>query len=227
MVKVGKYPILIYILKIYLNYNIKDFVLALGYKGEKIVEFFLRSKLTNRQKKQIKSGFTIKTKLFNKQCSITFLDTGLNTMTGGRVLQAGKFLKEKNFHLTYGDGISSVNLKKLENFHKKKKKLITVTAVRPPPRFGELIIKQNKVTSFSEKKTIKTSWINGGFFIVNKNFLRLIKSKKTILERDPLEKATKMRQLNAFKHEGFWQCMDTKRDKDKISYFINKKKIKF
>ena len=121
LVKVGKYPILIYILKIYLNYNIKDFVLALGYKGEKIVEFFLRSKLTNRQKKQIKSGFTIKTKLFNKQCSITFLDTGLNTMTGGRVLQAGKFLKEKNFHLTYGDGISSVNLKKLENFHKKKK----------------------------------------------------------------------------------------------------------
>ncbi len=148
-------------------------------------------------------------------------------MTGGRVLQAGKFLKEKNFHLTYGDGISSVNLKKLENFHKKKNKLITVTAVRPPPRFGELIIKQNKVTSFSEKKTIKTSWINGGFFIVNKNFLKLIKSKKTILERDPLEKATKMRQLNAFKYEGFWQCMDTKRDKDKISYFINKKKIKF
>ncbi len=227
LVKVGKYPILIYILKIYLNHNINNFVLALGYKGEKIVEFFLGSKLTKKQKKKIKSGLTIKTKLFNKQCFITFLDTGLNSMTGGRVLQAGKFLKEKNFHLTYGDGISTVNLKKLEKFHMKKNKLITVTAVRPPPRFGELIIKQNKVTSFSEKKTIKTSWINGGFFIVNKKFLKLIKNEKTILERDPLEKATKMRQLNAFKHEGFWQCMDTKRDKDKINYFIKQKKIKF
>jgi len=115
----------------------------------------------------------------------------------------------------------------LSKSHKKNKKLVTVTAVRPPARFGELIIKKNKVIDFSEKEPIKTSWINGGFFIMNKKFLNLIKNNETILEREPLETAARIKQLSAFKHEGFWQCMDTKRDKDKLSKIIKNKKIKF
>ena len=227
LVKIGKFPIIVRIIKIYLNYNINNFVIALGYKGDKIVEYFLKKKININYKKKIKKGVTIKKKIFGKLCNITFLDTGQKTMTGGRVRQAGKFLNEMNFHLTYGDGLSTVNIKKLTEFHKKNKKLVTITAVRPPARFGELIIKKNKVIDFSEKKSIKTSWINGGFFIMNKNFLSLIKNNKSILERKPLEKAVRIKQLSAFKHEGFWQCMDTKRDKDKLSKIIKNKKIKF
>jgi len=227
LVKIGKFPIIVRIIKIYLNYNINNFVIALGYKGDKIVEYFLKRKININYKKKIKKGLTIKKKIFGKMCNITFLDTGQKTMTGGRVRQAGKFLNETNFHLTYGDGLSNVNIKKLTESHKKNKKLVTVTAVRPPARFGELIIKKNKVIDFSEKKPIKTSWINGGFFIMNKNFLSLIKNNESILEREPLEKAARIKQLSAFKHEGFWQCMDTKRDKDKLSKIIKNKKIKF
>ena len=227
LVKIGKFPIIVRIIKIYLNYNINNFVIALGYKGEKVVEYFLKRKIDINHKKKIKKGLTIKRKIFGKMCNITFLDTGQKTMTGGRVRQAGKFLNETNFHLTYGDGLSTVNIKKLTESHKKNKKLVTVTAVRPPARFGELIIKKNKIIDFSEKKPIKTSWINGGFFIMNKNFLSLIKNNESILEREPLEKAARIKQLSAFKHEGFWQCMDTKRDKDKLSKIIKNKKIKF
>ena len=227
LVKIGKFPIIVRIIKIYLNYNINNFVIALGYKGEKIVEYFLKKKIDINYKKKIKKGLTIKKKIFGKMCKITFLDTGQKTMTGGRVRKAGKFVNEANFHLTYGDGLSTVNIKALTKSHKKNKKLVTVTAVRPPARFGELIIKKNKVIDFSEKESIKTSWINGGFFIMNKKFLNLIKNNETILEREPLETAARIKQLSAFKHEGFWQCMDTKRDKDKLSKIIKNKKIKF
>ena len=227
LVKIGKFPIIVRIIKIYLNYNINNFVIALGYKGEKVVEYFLKRKIDINHKKKIKKGLTIKKKIFGKMCKITFLDTGQKTMTGGRVRKAGEFVNEANFHLTYGDGLSTVNIKKLSKFHKKNKKLVTVTAVRPPARFGELIIKKNKVIDFSEKESIKTSWINGGFFIMNKKFLNLIKNNETILEREPLETAARIKQLSAFKHEGFWQCMDTKRDKDKLSKIIKNKKIKF
>ena len=227
LVKIGKFPIIVRIIKIYLNYNINNFVIALGYKGEKIVEYFLKKKIDINYKKKIKKGLTIKKKIFGKMCKITFLDTGQKTMTGGRVRKAGKFVNEANFHLTYGDGLSTINIKKLIESHKKNKKLVTVTAVRPPARFGELIIKKNKVIDFSEKEPIKTSWINGGFFIMNKKFLNLIKNNETILEREPLETAARIKQLSAFKHEGFWQCMDTKRDKDKLSKIIKNKKIKF
>jgi len=227
LVKIGKFPIIVRIIKIYLNYNINNFVIALGYKGEKIVEYFLKRKINFRDKKRIKKGLTIEKKLFGKICKVTFLDTGQKTMTGGRVRRAGKFVNEENFHLTYGDGLSTVNIKKLTRSHEKNKKLVTVTAVRPPARFGELIIKKGKVIDFSEKKTIQTSWINGGFFIINKKFLNLIKSDKTILEREPLEIVAKTKQLYAFKHDGFWQCMDTKRDKDRLSKIIKNKKINF
>ena len=226
LVRVGKFPILIYIMKIYLNYGVNDFVIALGYKGEKIVEYFTKNKINKKIRSQLRSGFEFKTKLFKKNCKITFLDTGQKTMTGGRVKRAAKILKDNNFYLTYGDGLSNININKLKRFHFKKKKLVTITAVRPPARFGELKIKDNKVLSFSEKKSITTSWINGGFFIINKKFLNFIRNDSSILEQYPLEKVAKIGQLSAYKHTKFWQCMDTKRDRDKLKALL-RNKIRF
>ena len=128
---------------------------------------------------------------------------------------------------TYGDGISSVNLKNLLKFHKKNKKLITVTAVRPPARFGEIVLDKNKVTSFKEKPQVTNGWINGGFFVANKNFLKLIKGDKDILEKKPLEKACRKKQLLAFKHYGFWKCMDVKRDRDELQNIYKRNKFKW
>ena len=129
--------------------------------------------------------------------------------------------------MTYGDGLSDVNLKKLLEFHKKKKKLVTLTAVRPPARFGVIKFKDQLVSYFKEKSKLDEGWINGGFFVMEPEFLKFIKDDQTYLEREPLEKVTKQRQLVAFKHKGFWQCMDTKRDKDKLNKALNSKKIKF
>ena len=132
------------------------------------------------------------------------------------------------FFMTYGDGISNINLKKLLRFHKKNKKaLVTMTAVRPPARFGAIKIKGNKVSVFREKSKIDEGWINGGFFVMNKKFLNYIEKSSTYLEKSPLEKAAKKNQLYAFKHNGFWQCMDTKRDKDNLEKILKTKKIKF
>ena len=129
--------------------------------------------------------------------------------------------------MTYGDGLSSVNLKKLLQFHKKNKKLVTLTAVRPPARFGAIKIKRQYVSYFKEKSKLDEGWINGGFFVIEPEFFQFIKNDKTYLEREPLEKVTKKKQLAAFRHKGFWQCMDTKRDKDKLDNILNKKKTKF
>ena len=149
-------------------------------------------------------------------------------MTGGRIKKLKKYLDEENFFMTYGDGISDVNLKKLLQFHKKNKKaLVTMTAVRPPARFGAIKIKGNKVRIFREKSKIDEGWINGGFFIINKKFINYIQKYSTYLEKSPLEKAAKKDQLYAFKHNGFWQCMDTKRDKDNLEDILKTKKIKF
>ena len=129
--------------------------------------------------------------------------------------------------MTYGDGLSNVNLKKLLKFHKKNKKLVTLTAVRPPARFGALKLKGNQVSYFKEKSKLDEGWINGGFFVMEPTFFKFIKNDNTYLEREPLEKVTSKKQLVAFKHNGFWQCMDTKRDKDKLHNLLKSKKIKF
>ena len=127
----------------------------------------------------------------------------------------------------YGDGLSNIKLKNLLKFQKKKKKLVTLTAVRPPARFGAIKLKGQYVNYFKEKSRLDEGWINGGFFVMEPEFLKLIKNDNTYLEKEPLEKVTKKRQLAAFRHEGFWQCMDTKRDKDKLNKILNSKKIKF
>ena len=173
-----------------------------------------------------KNGIEFKAKLFNKKCKINILDTGKKTLTGGRLKRVSNYLeKNENFMFTYGDGLSNVNLKKLLTFHKKHKKLITVTAVRPPARFGEILIEKSKVVSFKEKPQTTNSWINGGFFVANFNFLKLIRHDKEILEKWPLEQVAKRNLLVAFKHYGFWKCMDVKRDRDELQKIYKKNKF--
>ena len=143
-------------------------------------------------------------------------------MTGGRIKRLKDFLNEENFMLTYGDGLSNVNINKLLKFHKDKKKLVTLTAVNPPARFGALQINNGIITTFREKIKLKESWINGGYFVINKKIFEYIANDKTYLEREPLEKLSKEKNLSAYKHKGFWQCMDTKRDKDFLEKYYKK-----
>ena len=228
MVKIGKDPIVIHIMRIYLRFNINNFYIALGYKGNQLAKYFLKKKINSKEKSifsksKIEKKIEIKCRVDNKICNVTLIPTGLNTMTGGRLKRAANFIKDKDFLFTYGDGLSNVNLKELIRFHYKHKKLITVTAVNPPPRFGQIELNDYVVKKFSEKNYISNVWINGGFFMVNQSFMKFIKNDKTILEREPLEKASKKRQLIAFKHKGFWQCMDTKRDRDKLIILAKKR----
>ena len=203
MIKIGGKPMLLHIMKQYAKYGYKDFYIALGYRGEVIKKFFNK-------------------KFFD--WNINLIETGKNTMTGGRLKRIKKFIGNETFMMTYGDGLSNVNLKKLLKFHKKNKKLVTLTAVRPPARFGAIQLKGKIVSYFKEKSKIDENWINGGFFVMEPEFLKSIKNDNTILEQKPLENAAKKKQLGAFKHEGFWQCMDTKKDKDILSKVLNKKK---
>ena len=215
MIKIGKYPILVHIINLYLKNGLNDFYILMGYKNQVIKKYFKNFTKLNKP---------FKFKLKNNYCNITLLDTGKNTMTGGRLKQIKPFLKNRErFMFTYGDGVSNINIKKLLKFHKKNNKLITVTAVRPQARFGELKIKKNIVTSFKEKPQTISSWINGGFFVASKEFLDLISGPKTILEKEPLEKASKKKQLLAYKHSGFWKCMDTLRDKLVLDEMYKKK----
>jgi len=216
MIKIGPYPIIVHIMSHYLKYGFDNFILATGYKSYVFKEFFKNFK---------KSGKEFKTKILNKPCTVNIIDTGLKTLTGGRLKRVSNYLeKNKNFMFTYGDGISNVNLKRLLNFHLKNKKIITVTAVRPPARFGEIIIKNNRVKSFKEKPQTSQGWINGGFFVANPEFFQFIRNDKEILEKRPLEKVTKKNQLAAFKHFGFWKCMDTMRDKKVLENLWRKNK---
>ena len=206
MININGRPLLLYIMKHYAKYGYKDFYIALGYKGEIIKKFFNK-------------------KFFD--WNINLIETGKNTMTGGRLKRLKKHIGKETFMMTYGDGLSDINLKKLLEFHKKNKKLVTLTAVRPQARFGVIKFKGQLVSYFKEKSKLDEGWINGGFFVMEPEFLKFIKDDQTYLEREPLEKVTKQRQLVAFKHKGFWQCMDTKRDKDKLNKALNSKKIKF
>ena len=206
MIEVGGQPMLIHIMKQYAKYGFKDFYIALGYRGELIKKFFNK-------------------KFFD--WNINLVETGENTMTGGRLKRLKKYVGKTTFMMTYGDGISNVNLGKLIKFHKKNNKLVTLTAVRPPARFGALKLKGNSVSYFKEKSKLDEGWINGGFFVMEPEFLKFIKNDNTYLEREPLEAVTQKKQLAAFRHEGFWQCMDTKRDKDNLNKILKRKKIKF
>jgi glucose-1-phosphate cytidylyltransferase len=219
MVKIGPYPIIVHIIKHYINHGLNDFILATGYKSHIFKKYFKNFK---------KAGVSFDAKILNQKCKINILDTGQNTLTGGRLKRVSKYLKKnEKFMFTYGDGISNVNIKKLLNFHNKEKKLITVTAVRPPARFGEIIIKKNIVSNFKEKPQTSDSWINGGFFVADSSFLNFIRGDREILEKWPLELAAKKKQLSAYKHFGFWKCMDVKRDREELQQIYKKNKFKF
>jgi len=207
MIDVGGQPILLHIMKHFSKHGFKDFYIALGYRGKIIKKFFNK-------------------KFFDWK--INLIETGQNTMTGGRLKRLKKYIGKETFMMTYGDGLSNVNLKKLLKFHKTNKRLVTLTAVRPPARFGALKLQGQRVSYFKEKSKLDEGWINGGFFVMEPEIFKFIKNDNTYLEREPLEAITKKRQLGAFRHEGFWQCLDTKRDKDKLDKILNnKKKIKF
>ncbi len=202
MIKVLGKPIILRIMDHYARFGHKDFYIATGYKSNVIKKYFKKKNY--------------------KKYNINLIYTGLNTMTGGRIKRLNKFLNE-TFLLTYGDGLSNININKLINFHKRNKKLVTLTTVRPPARFGAIKIKNNFVKYFREKSSLDEGWINGGFFVMEPKFLKFISGDKTYLEQEPFKKISKKKQLMAFKHKGFWQCMDTLRDKEILEKKIRNK----
>ena len=204
MVSIGGFPILWHILKIYEFYNQNEFIIAGGYKQTYIKNFLLK-----------------KSKLNSK---IELIDTGLFTNTGGRLLRLKKFLKNNTFMLTYGDGLANININKLINFHKKNKSLATITVVRPPARWGYVKLNNNTVSKFEEKNQLNEGWINGGFFVFEPEIFDYIKKgDSTILEHDVLPALSKKKFLKAYKHQGFWQCMDNLRDKKLLEKFWKQK----
>ena len=203
MVPIGNKPILEHIMKIYAKYGHKEFYVALGYKGEVIKKFFQN---------------------FKTDWKIHLIDTGSGTYTGGRLARLKEHLSKETFLLTYGDGLSNININDLIDFHKNHGKMVTISAVRPPARFGSLSLDGSSVKKFKEKTQLGESWINGGFFVINPDFFKFLKDDDTVLEKEPLEKVTKLEEIKAFRHEGFWQCMDHKLDKDHLEQLVIEKK---
>tara|TARA_Y100001980_G_C14454700_1_gene237852 strand:+ start:66 stop:767 length:702 start_codon:yes stop_codon:yes gene_type:complete len=200
MVKIGNKPILCHIMDIYKFFGFKDFILATGYKN-KIIENF-----------------------FKKKNNVKCIFTGKNSMTGGRILKLKKYFKKnENFMLTYGDGLTNQNITDLVKFHKRHNKIVTMTVVKPPARFGEVFLKGHNISKFEEKPQMDRNWINGGFFVLNSKIFKFIKKNSTMLERDPLVNLVKKNQVAAFRHEKFWQCMDTMRDKKILLSMLAKK----
>jgi len=215
MVPVGGHPMLWHVMNIFAAHGHKDFVLALGYKADVIKEYFLNYYSLNADfTVDLSNGSVTHHHASHVDWKVTLVDTGLSTMTGGRVRRLKSYLGNEPFLMTYGDGVADVNIEKLADFHRSHGKLVTVTAVHPGARFGELEVKGDRVVSFQEKPQISQGWINGGYFVIEPEFFDLIAGDATILEREPLEQAAKMGELMAYRHDGFWQCMDTKRDRD-------------
>jgi len=215
MVTVGGRPILWHIMNRYAEFGHKDFYVALGYRAEVVKEYFLHYRSLNADfSVDLSSGTITSHQTDDVDWNVTLVHTGLESMTGGRVKRLQRFIGDEPFMLTYGDGVANIDLKGLLDFHKSHGKMVTVTAVHPGARFGELNIENEKVESFQEKPQMGQGWVNGGFFVIQPEFFEMIGGDDTILERDPMEKAAHMGELMAFRHEGFWQCMDTKRDRD-------------
>ena len=229
LVEIGGKPIIWHIMKYYSYYGINDFVILLGYKGYMIKEFFdnyrrhlydMKIDFKHNKSEVLKSDLNIE----EENWTIELIDTGENSMTGGRLKRAYKYLKdEENFCLTYGDGVSNIDIKTEIEFHKEHKKIATIGAVYPPARFGVLKIENNNsVSSFIEKPRGDNAYISGGFFVLNKEIFNYLKDDSTIFEQEPLRNLAKNNELMAFKHDGFWQCMDTQRDKALLEDMWNK-----
>ena len=224
MVKIGKDPILLHIMRIYQKYNYNNFIICTGYLHDKINKFFNQRSTSKKiilcnKKKYLEYS----SKKEGWKVILNF--TGLNSMTGERIKRSKNLINYyglEDFLLTYGDGVGSINIKKLVSSHRRSKKIATITAVKPPPRFGALTIKNRNVINFSEKKMRDNVWINGGFFVLNKKIFNFIKGKNPIWEQKPLEKLAKHLCLNAYKHSNFWQPMDTIKDKNQLTELFYK-----
>ena len=226
MIKIGGKPIIEHIMEIYSKYGHKDFYLALGYKSEIIKEYFYNYEILNSDFKiSLNNGEITPYNETKKNWNINLINTGINTMTGGRLKRLKSFIGKETFLLTYGDAVTDLDINQVIKFHNEHGKMITVTGVRPPARFGELTINQNnEVTDFKEKPNATQGWINGGFFVIEPEFFNYLGEDSCILEKEPLENAAKSNQLVAFLHDGFWHCIDTKRDKDSLEDIIKSDK---
>ena len=217
MVPIGGRPILWHIMQTYASFGHKDFYVALGYKAEVIKEYFLNYRALNADfTVDLTNGVITPHQVDEVDWCVTLVNTGDKSMTGGRVKRMQRFIGNETCMLTYGDGLADIDLDALLDFHRNHGKMITVSAVRPAARFGELELDGDWVASFQEKSQLHEGWINGGFFVMEPEFFKLIKGDDTLLEREPLEQAVKNGQLMAYQHKGFWQCMDTKRDHEKL-----------
>jgi glucose-1-phosphate cytidylyltransferase len=217
MIEIGEKPIIWHIMKYYSYYGFNDFVICLGYKGYCIKEFFADYYL---HASDITFDFKNDNKMIihnnvSEPWKVTLIDTGLKTMTGGRIKRIAKYLNNETFFLTYGDGLSDVPINDLLAYHQKNESYVTLTAIQPGGRFGVLDIADdsNRITKFVEKAKEDGGWVNGGFMVVEPEIIKYIKDDQTILEREPFELLSEENRLSAYKHSGFWQCMDTQRDK--------------
>jgi glucose-1-phosphate cytidylyltransferase len=215
MVPIGDKPILWHIMKRYAKFGYKDFGVALGYKAEVVKSYFSNyANINSDISVDLETGKIVSVKASDVDWKVTLIDTGLNTKTGGRVKQMKQFVGDQTFMVTYGDGLADIDINKLVDFHRSHGKLITMTAVRPSARFGELQLNGDVVMKFEEKPQLDEGWINGGFFVIEPEFIQFIGGDDVMLEREPLERAAEIGELMAYRHDGFWQCMDTKRDND-------------
>lgn len=213
MVEIGGKPILWHIMKVYSHYGFKEFLVALGYKGGVIKRYFLDyHHLSNSLSITLKDGNVDVHGGTKEDWLVHLIDTGAHTETGGRIKRLTSWVGKETFMMTYGDGVANINVQDLVAFHRQHNKLATITAVRPPARFGSLEFDGDLVANFVEKPQAGEGWINGGFFVLEPQVLDYIEGDETIFEREPLERLSADCQLVAYKHEGFWQCMDTLRD---------------
>ncbi len=222
MVKIGNKPILIHLIETFVKQGFYDFVICTGHKYNSITNYFLfknKKKLSLKEMKNFKMGF----KLMGLSCNITFIYTGINSGTGGRIKIAFNKLKlSEDILVTYGDGLANTKIKKLIKYHYNKKSLMTVTAVRPKERYGVLKLnnKDSRVINLDESKKKSNIYINGGYFIISKDIIKQIKNKKIFFEKEPLKYALRKKKLYAFKHKGFWKSLDTLKDKNEFNIII-------
>ena len=222
MVEIGGMPILWHIMKVYSAYGINEFIICCGYKGYLIKEYFANYFLhTSDVTLDIRRNKMEVHKKSAEPWKVTLVDTGLDTMTGGRLKRVKKYVEDGTFCFTYGDGLSNVNMNDLIKFHRKTKTLATVTAVQPPGRFGTLNLKENKITNFQEKPSGDGKWISSGYFVLESDIFDYIVGDSTVWEREPLERLARNGQLSAYRHMGFWQPMDTLRDKNHLDDLWN------
>ena len=227
MIEIGGQPILWHIMKEYSSYGFNEFVICAGYKQQVIKEYFANYYL---HRSDITFDFTAQNEMVvhnnvAEPWKVSIVDTGLNTMTGGRIKRVRDYIGNDTFMLTYGDGVCDINIKELYDFHKKSGKLATMTAIQPGGRFGTLDIDEsNTIERFSEKRKEDGGWINGGYMVIEPQVIDYIDGDQTVFEREPLERLAAEGQLQAYKHDGFWQCMDTLRDKNLLEELLEQNK---